>query len=176
MDENDFFTFAAALQTYFPRYDIFPNEQAMELWYRELKDIPYELLTAALRAWVNTEKWPPSIAELRERCAEIVQGPAPDWGEAWKEVSRAIGRFGTYRPEEALASMSELTRRTVERMGWKDLCLSENPDTVRAQFRQVYQTVSKREIEDRKLPQELKSVIQTLQIGSGNQKQIGGTK
>lgn len=173
MDKGEFAAWAAALQTYFPRYNIFPNEAAMELWYRELKDVPGDLLTAALRAWVNTEKWPPSIAELRERCAEIVNGPAPDWGDAWKEVVRAIGRYGTMRPEEALADMSELTRRTVERMSWRDICLSENPDTLRAQFRQVYQTVTKREIEDRKLPQELKAAIQTLQIGSGV-KQIGG--
>jgi hypothetical protein len=71
------------------------------------------------------------------------------------------------RTDEALDSLSELTRRTVECMSWRDICLSENPDTLRAQFRQVYQNVTKRAIEDRKLPQELKAAIQQLQIGSG---------
>ncbi len=173
MEKAEFAKWAAALQTYFPRFEIFPNEQAMELWYRELMDIPFELLTAALRAWVATEKWPPTIAELRERSAELVQGKAPDWGTAWKEVVAAIGRYGMARPEEALDSMSPMTQAAVERIGWRDICLSETLDVIRAQFRQCYEIVSKREIEDRKMPAELKEAIQRLQLGA-SPRQIGG--
>ena len=41
--------------------------------------------------------------------------------------------------------------------------MSENPDTIRAQFRQVYEICVNREIEDRQLPPALKDTI--AQIG-----------
>ena len=162
MERDEFVTWAAAIQTYFPRFEIFPNEAAMELWFRELQDIPADILTAALRKWVVTEKWPPSIAELRALCAEIVQGKAPDWGKAWGEVIAAIGHFGLYRHDEALSSMSPLTRKTVNRIGWRDMCLSENTDTLRAQFRQIYEICGKREVEDRQIPLALKEAISMI--------------
>ena len=168
MSKTEFAAFAAALQTYFPRFNMLPNREAMELWYMELKDMPSELLTVGLRKWVNTKKWPPTIAELREVCGEISMGKLPDWGEAWNEVSLAVRRYGFMRPEEALESMSPATQAAVCRIGWTQICQSENPDTLRAQFRQVFEIVSKREIEDRKLPQELKAEIERLQIGSSH--------
>lgn len=164
MDKAEFVVWAAALQTYFPRYNILPNEAAMELWYQELQDIPADLLTTGLRKWVVTEKWPPTIAELRDVCAEIVQGKAPDWGDAWREVVKAIGRYGIFRPEEAIASMSPLTQEAVRRISWTEICNSSNTDTLRAQFRQVYEIVSKRQVEDRKLPAALKEAIAAVSL------------
>lgn len=164
MDKAEFATIAAALRTYFPRYNMFPNEEAMSLWYQELQDIPAEVLGTALRKWVATNKWPPSIAELREGCAEVVKGKVPDWGEAWAQVTRAIRRYGYARPEEALASMQPTTRAAVERIGWTDICQSENPETIRAQFRQVYEISAQREVEDRQLPESVKGVINGIAV------------
>ncbi|MBR5094111.1 MAG: hypothetical protein IK095_03365 [Oscillospiraceae bacterium] len=161
MEKREFAVWAAALQTYFPRYEILPNAQAMGLWYQELQDIPAEVLTAALRKWVTTERFPPSIAELRALCADLVQGPPPDWGAAWREVVHAIGRYGD-RVEDAYAHMSPLTRRTVESIGYRDICMSENTEIIRAQFRQVYQIVAQREKEDRQIPPALKEMLSAI--------------
>ncbi len=165
MDKREFATFAAALRTYFPRYNMLPNDEAMTLWYTALQDLPYPVLSTALTKWVATEKWPPSIAELRTACTEIVSGKLPDWGEAWAEVSQAIRRFGWCRPSEALASMSPTARRAADMIGWQQICESENPEAIRAQFRQVYEICQRREAEDRQLPAALKETI--AQIGSG---------
>ena len=164
MDKTEFATIAAALRTYFPRYNMFPNEEAMSLWYQELQDVPAEVLGTALRKWVATNKWPPSIAELRESCAEVVKGKVPDWGEAWAQVTRAIRRYGYARPEEAMESMQPTTRAAVERIGWTAICESENPETIRAQFRQVYEISAQREVEDRQLPESVKGVISGIAV------------
>ena len=166
MERADFKDWIDALQTYYPRFNIIPNPQAITLWYKELGDIPKELLDTALRRWVNTEKWPPTIAELRALCAEIVNGKAPDWGEAWYEVERAIGRYGCERGQEALAAMGPLTQAAVKRIGWRSICLSENPDIMRAQFRQCYEICAKRSQENLVLPSSLKESIK--QIGGVN--------
>ena len=159
MEKLDFAKWVAYLQTYFPRFNLLPNAEAIELWYRELGDMPFDLLSAALRKWVNTERYPPSIAELREICAEIVQGKAPDWGDGWSAVTKAIGRYGIHQEERALESLPPIARQAASKIGWRDICLSENPDTIRAQFRQVYQICQQREIEDRQLPPALKETI-----------------
>ena len=127
MDKKEFAVIAAALQTYYPRFSLIPNEQAMELWYDGLKDIPADVASAGLKKWVMTEKWPPTIAELRKQCSELVTGVRPDWGEGWMEVQKAIRLYGYMRGDEALASMSAITRETVRRIGWQAICESESP-------------------------------------------------
>ena len=170
MDAHDFAVWVSALQTYYPRFNMLPNGEAIELWYTELNDIPFEVLSAALRKWVNTERWPPSIAEIRALCAEIVQGKTPDWGAAWKEVTNAIGRHGYLEERKALESLSPLTRQAVSRIGWTDICTSQSREILRAQFRQVYEIVAKRDAEDRQLPPALKEQIAL--IGAPNQTKL----
>lgn len=165
MDKQEFSLFASALRTYYSKENLLPNSQAMELWFRQLQDIPFPVAEAALNKWVATNKWSPSIAEIRELAAEIKNGKLPDWGEAWEETCKAIKRFGFYRPKEAIESLSPLTRKTVERLGFTNLCLSENPTADRANFRQCYETVAKREQENNVLPLPLQETIKQL---SGN--------
>ena len=162
MNTQEFSFIAAALKTYYSRFDPLPNEQAVSLWYDSLKDIPAEVLTAALKAWVVTEKWPPTIADLREKADAIVNGERPDWGIGWEEVQKAIRFYGYMQPEKAMASMSPVTREAVRRIGWQSICESENPETIRAQFRQVFEICEKHAVADRNLPPELKNIMGDL--------------
>lgn len=162
MDKKEFAVFASALRTYYSKENLLPNSQAAELWFRQLQDIPFPIAEATLNKWVATNKWSPSIAEIRALAAEIKNGKLPDWGEAWEETCKAIKRFGFYRPKEALESLSPLTRKTVERLGFTNLCLSENPTADRANFRQCYETVAKREHENNVLPLPLQETIKQL--------------
>lgn len=171
MDKAEFAVFASGLRTYYPRYNMLPNAEAAELWYQELKDIPYNIAVSALRKWVNQEKWPPSIAEIRAYAGEMVNGPAPDWGEGWQEVQRAIRRFGWCREKEAMDSLSPSARTAAERIGWRSICESENVETLRAQFRQVFQVAVEREQRDALIAPEVKELISGI---TGQMKQIGG--
>ena len=94
MDKREFGLFASAIRTYYPREQILPNKEAMELWFRELQDIPFPVAEASLRKWVSTNKWSPSIADIRELSANVQNGDIPDWGEGWEEVQRAIRKHG----------------------------------------------------------------------------------
>lgn len=179
MERNEFGVWVMALQTYYERFNLLRTPQAIELWYRELNYIPADVLTAALRKWVNIPdkgQFPPSIAELKTLVNEVVSGPLPDWGSGWAEVRKAIGRWGIMQREQALESMSETTRKTVERIGWDSICMSENADVIRAQFRQVYEIMARREAEDRNLSPELKAVIQHIQLGAGYMPELTGGK
>jgi hypothetical protein len=60
--------------------------------------------------------------------------------------------------------MQPTTRAAVERIGWTDICQSENPETIRAQFRQIYEISAQREVEDRQLPESVKGVINGIAV------------
>ena len=163
MTKREFGLFAAAIRTYYPRENILPNEQAHDLWFRQLQDVPYPVAEAVLAKWVATNKWSPSIADIRDGVAEIQNGgPADDWGEAWDQAMTAIRRFGSYDEDGALASLPPLTRETVRRLGYKSLCWSENQVADRANFRQVYEILSKRKVETDKIPLPVRETLKAL--------------
>ena len=163
MTKREFGLFAAAIRTYYPRENILPNEQAHDLWFRQLQDIPFPVAEAILAKWVATNKWSPSIADISDSMAEIQNGgPADDWGEAWDQAMTAIRRFGSYDEDGALASLPPLTRETVRRLGYKSLCWSENQVADRANFRQVYEILSKRKVETDKIPLPVRETLKAL--------------
>ena len=162
MNKREFAFLAAALKTYYPREALLPNDQAMELWFRQLEDIPYKVAEAALNKWVATNKWSPSIADLRELAAGIQFGDLPDWGEGWKQLQLAIRRYGSYRQQEAMAMLDDLTRQTVERLGFRNLCLSENQETDRANFRMIFEQLANRKRQEAQTPKAVLELIEGM--------------
>lgn len=164
MTREEFATLAMAIRTYYPKEQILPNSQAMELWYRELQDIPIDVAEAALRKWVATNKWSPSIAELRETAAEIRHGEIPEWGEGWEKVLLAVRKYGSYREREALDSLDPMTRTCVQRLGFRNICMSENISTDRANFRMMYESMAEREQTRQQVALPLQEVINHLRL------------
>lgn len=165
MTFDEFMVFSSSLKTYYPRENLLPSKEALSLWYSALQDLPYEVLSAALQKWVTTEKWSPTIAELRTACAELVDGKLPDWGEGWYEVQKTLQRYGWNRPQEAYESLSPLAQSAAKMIGWTQICESENPEALRAQFRQCFEIAARRADEDRKLPAALKETIAGILAG-----------
>ena len=162
MDKKEFALFAAALKTYYPKEGLLPNDKAMSLWFAQLQDIPYKVAEIALQKWVATNKWSPSIAEIRESCTNLVHGEPPDWSAAWEQVLKAISRYGFYRQKEALESLDDLTAECVRRIGFRDLCLTENIGYYRANFKTVYENLSNRQKLEHQLPEPLKNLIEGM--------------
>ena len=141
----------------------------MELWYNQLKDIPYKIAETTLNKWVAIEKWSPSISDIRKLANELVNGAIRDWGDGWEQVEKAIRRYGMHREGEALESLDELTRQTVKRLGFKSLCLSENQQADRANFRMIYEQLADRKEKDSQIPESIKIAMQnTLLLEKGN--------
>lgn len=164
MDKKEFSIFAMALRTYFPREQILPNQQAMELWFREIQDIPFAVAETALRKWVATNKWSPSIADIREMAANIKNGEQLTWGESWERALRAVRKYGSYNKREALESLDPMTRKCVECIGYMDLCMSENIMVERAHFQKIFEIYAKRERDSQQIAPALQQAISALQI------------
>lgn len=162
MNKQEFALFASALRTYYPKENLLPNEQAMQLWFNQLNDIPYNIAEIMLNKWVASNKWSPAISDIREGAAALMQGEAKEWGDAWQEVLKAISKYGSYEEAKALDSMDELTRRVVKRLGFRNLCFSEEIQVDRANFRMIYEQELEKHKKEAALPQNLKALISNI--------------
>ncbi len=118
-------------------------------WYFLLKDIPITDLKYAVIKLISESEYPPTIATIR-RQAVSVSNPnirAISATEAWEEVETAIMRYGTYREQEALDSLSPLARAVTVRFGYKYLCLEplNNRMATRAQFIKAYEAQAEKD-------------------------------
>lgn len=168
MNKREFGIFASALRTYYPKENILPNEQAMELWFKQLQDIPYNVAEVMLNKWVATNKWSPSISDIRAATADLTQGEAKEWGDAWEDVLRAIAKYGSYREEDALNSLDETTRRVVKRLGFRNICMSEEIQVDRANFRMVYEQQVERNKQNAQIPPALRAIIANMPMMMDN--------
>ena len=169
MTGEEFAKIAMSLRTYYPQANLLPNAQAMELWYQELKDLPYSVAELAVRQWVAVNKWCPTIADIRAAAYEIGEDQISDWGEAWQTVLQAVRRYGSYNKREALESLDSLTRRVVERIGFDTICMSEEIAVERANFRMIYEKLAEKEKLKARMPANLVKRLDEL-----NKKLIGG--
>lgn len=169
MDRREFANFAMALRTYYPKEQILPNDQAMELWFRELQDIPFNVAEAALRKWVSTQKWSPSIAEIREMTANVVNGDQLTWAESWRKLKMAVGKYGLARQKEAMESFDPITRKCVERFGYRDFCMSDERNEMadRAHYQRIFETVANREKVNQQMALPLQEAIAQIQQSNG---------
>lgn len=161
MNQSEFAKIASAINTYYPREKPFPNKEAAQLWYEEFKECSYKDVSNALRRHVNTSKWCPTIAELKGAMVTNVAGER-DWGESWNECLNAISKYGQYREQEALDSMTPITRLVISRIGYKELCRSEDINLDRANYRKIYAQVTDNEYEKAALPASLQKQIASI--------------
>jgi hypothetical protein len=162
MNEKEFAMIVLAIRTVYSNFKAIPDKASADIWYEMLKDIPYQQINLALKEYIATNKFPPTIADLRELTSNYNNLPILDYGEAWEEVILAIRKHGYMEVESAYASMSPLTVKCVKRIGWQNICMSENITADRANFRMIYETEQKRQREDNQLPPQIRNQKQTM--------------
>lgn len=139
------------LSNAYPSFEL--RHATADVYVRLLASLPTRLLEKAALEHIGKSNFFPTVAELRNTAYGIQEEvlSIPDAHEAWAEVQAEIVRVGHLdQPEFS----SELIAEASERIGWRTLCLSENPVADRAHFVQAYQSLveqSRREI--RRLPE-----------------------
>lgn len=160
MNKKEFATFVAAMKAYYPKEKALNSQEQMQLWYQMLADIPADIAGMALQKIAATEKWMPSIAEIRQAAVTVQLPEGCDWSSGWDEAQKAMRKYGQYNAAEALASLSEITRETVKRLGFRNLCISENPAADRANFRMTYEQLAMQKKQRIQLPEALQKQIE----------------
>lgn len=159
---DEFLTIIEVLKSTYTSPNFLPDTGAVVAWWHMLRDIDTKTLQAAVYKYSMINKFPPTVAELREIAAAIKYGDAPDWGQGWENTLQAIRKYGYYNETAALNSLDEITRKTVKRLGWKELCMSENAMADRANFRDIFKQLAQREKESVQLPEGLTALIEGI--------------
>lgn len=141
--KQEFATLVVAMQAMYGE-DFLGTEEALEVWYALLHDLDYQILSKALQQYMLTNKFKPTVAELREIYAELVSPATSDWSEGWGQVSKAIRHYGMYQEKAAMESFDEVTREVVKCLRFQNICLSENIVADRARFAEIYQVIQRR--------------------------------
>lgn len=165
MTHEQFGVFAMAMKSYYPKEHILETKQQLEAWYRMLADIPYEICNQALMQWVSTERWSPTVADLRERATTIAYGEVKDWATAWQEIQDSIREYGYYRAKEGMDCLDDTTKQVIRQLGgYQHICISEKVDVLRANFRDLYTASAKKERIKKQMRLEASDELQNLQI------------
>lgn len=168
MTREEFKVILAGLMSNFKGFKIIEPEH-FAFWYEALKDIDYQVCQLGVLKLVQTLRFPPTIADIRAACTPDSSVTAAD---AWSQVVDAIKHCGYYREREALDGMDPMTRKTVESMGYKNLCISENNMADRAHFLKMYEQMATRERTDKLIPEGLNEQIKRLTDGIGKMPNI----
>ena len=149
MNKQDILKAVAPLQL---AYNASLDDARLRLYVEMLSDIPPSILETAVKKLIMTNKFLPSIAEIREVAygiKGIISGTAaPDESEAWGEVAKAIRSVGYYgKPKFS----HEAITTAVNNIGWQDICMTTNDgmNTLRSQFRRAYQLAAQRQKDNR---------------------------
>lgn len=170
MTFKEFGYIADAIKTYFPRDNVLPTEHAMSLWYDGLKDLPYQVVNIALKKYVQTNRFAPSIADIREQAAQLNQNNQNgdlNETEAWSLVLKAIRR-STYYSEEEFAKLPTTVQRAVaspkQLREWATL---EDVDgktltVIQSNFQRTFRVEQQRERERNKLSPDVLKLMRPL--------------
>ena len=166
MTREEFKILVKGMKAVYAQPTFIPDQDAFNMWYALMGDLSYDVCAVAIKKYMLTNKFPPTVAEIRELASNIVNGDPLTWGESWERALAAVRKYGSYNKAEALESLDTITRKCVESIGYMELCMSENIMVERAHFQKVFEVFAKREQTDKQIPLQLKQAINQMQLKS----------
>lgn len=168
MDKQFFIRQVAALEAAFRNFKISDNRLSLDVWFQALKDLGEDQMTLAVSKLIATSRYAPTIAEIRQEATATQT--TKDWSEGWGALIKAIGLYGYNREQEALDYIRQtdpLAAEITRRLGFVDICLSENQDNIRANFRMAYEKTRDLDSQEKMLPGDLKDAMAALNAKMG---------
>ena len=116
MDEKEFGVLVMSMKAVYTKPEFLPDENAINVWYRLLKDLDYKTASLALQKHMMTSPFPPTIADIRSAAAEFetaVNG-TEELSElsAWSMVRKAI-QNSSYNAESEFERLPDAVRIAV---------------------------------------------------------------
>lgn len=115
MTRKEFSVIVKGLKAVYADPRFIADADAFNMWYALLQDLGYGEASAAAQRYMMTNKFPPTVADIREQAAKIKRaGTAEDMNEmaAWGLVQQAVRR-STYYAEEEYVKLPAAVQRAV---------------------------------------------------------------
>ena len=156
MTKADAARLVAIVVTAYPNFDKFKDAKAIEatvnLWAMMFEQDESGIVALAVKKHIATNKWPPSVAEVREIMLEIQHPELIEPDKAWLAVSDLMYSAGQFNHGDLSRQLPPLVARAVESIGWTSLWemhrsayIGGKPGMDRVAFMQQYTPMYERE-------------------------------
>lgn len=162
MTAEKFAQFASAIKTYFPKDNLLPTDEAMDLWFDMLQDLDYQQAYVGLKIYVATNRFPPTISDIRACAMKVKELQELNEIEAWSLVKKAIRNSG-YNSVEEYEKLPPLAQKAVGLPSQlREWALDENYSeaVVMSNFQKAYRFELQKKQEFQKLPQQIQKFIE----------------
>ena len=141
-----------------------PTQETVTVYVELLQDLDMEESHLAVRRLLMASEFPPTVASIRKKVLEQIDGLPLTKSDAWELVMLKVRKHGTYeRPNFE----DQIVAQVVHAIGYREICTSSNTDTLRAQFFRMYEELAEKHIEE-----QLSSVSFNRQLESSSAKEI----
>lgn len=154
-------------QTYnyfkFPKEDKKENDFMIDTWHKILGHLDTAIVFEALKVHISYETEVPTPAHIIQKVKKMTTNHV-DGNQAYAQLMRAIGRYGSYRAKEAMESLPKVIQDTVRLMGGIELfCRADEGDTyLKNSFIKNYEQAIEVEGRERLLPEAVREQRKAL--------------
>ena len=164
MTREEFKVLVKGMKSVYAQPTFIPDNDAFNVWYELLKDIDYKACAIAIQTYMSTEKFPPTIADIR---AKVNINPKQiTEAEAWDMVRKAISN-SSYNSEKEFGRLPEEVKRAVGSPSQLRVWATDtefNDSVVQSQFLRSYRERCKKSEEFAKLPTNIQTLITSTTV------------
>lgn len=164
MTREEFAVLVKAMKAVYSSENFIADKDAFNVWYGLLQDLPYEQANLAVQKYMTSERFPPTIADIRTKATEIIAPAEESMSElqAWALVQRAL-RNSVYNSEEEFARLPEACQRAVgTAANLKEWALIDSDQVAtieQSHFVRNYRASVQRMKEEARLPENVRMLI-----------------
>lgn len=167
MTRQEAIAIMAMLKTAYPSFykDLSKEElnAAVNLWATMFSDDPAYIVTEAVKSLICTLKYPPTIADVKEKIAMITQPPTMTEMEAWDMVKSAISYYYAAEKFERLPPMlKRIVGSPNQLREWALMDVETVNSVIQSNFMRSYRAKMKQEKEYAMLPESTRQLIQSI--------------
>ena len=138
-------------------------DQIIDLWATMFVDEPVKVVIEAVKTLMVTAKFPPTIADVKEKIYLVTHPQAMTEAEAWNIVKKAIGYYNAQEHFEALPPiLQKLVGSPNQLREWGMMDMDEVNTIVASNFMRSYKARVQHEKETAMLPESTRAMIQGL--------------
>lgn len=127
------------------------------VWSKIFSGDEYKLVELAVQKHICTNKWMPSIAEIREQMAKITHPEIVSPDIAWTLVSDILqieGEYGNYEYD-----LPELIKKAMTTIGWRKMYRLQKSGQDKQFFMELYKPMYERALETAMLPKTMRTAL-----------------
>lgn len=174
---EDFRTIIRGLSAAYPKDNFIPDEYTFNLWYTTLQDIPYPTLHKASLNYIMTNRYAPSIYDLRAYAQDVNSAIDMLASQAWDKLFKALRYSYAPESEQVWNNLPEITKQCVGGYStfraWGNTELSALESVQRPMFVKRFEALQARERKESAVPEGLrKKPLPAIEKMAGTQKAI----